>query len=267
MIATMLINSCATKKTGDVSDYAPPEPKDLSNIGNAVPRAEAHSKYGNPSSYVVLGKRYYTMPSSKGFHERGIASWYGSKFHGRRTSSGETYDLYKMTAAHKSLPLPTYVRVRNLRNNKTIIVKVNDRGPFHSGRIIDLSYVAASKLGILEFGTGLVEIEAIDTSASSTIVQPSIASAQSEPPVNDSLPVDTRMYLQVGAFRNRGNAEVLLDRIKASSITGARIIENNLGQDNLYRVHIGPLHSVNEVENMVQSLLPLGISDTRLVVN
>ena len=135
---------------------------DISGIEDAVPRNEPVSRYGNPASYVVYGKRYYTMPSSKGHRERGIASWYGTKFHGQRTSSGETYDMYKMTAAHKTLPLPSYVEVRNLRNNRTIVVKVNDRGPFVHDRIIDLSYVAAAKLGIQEDGTGLVEIRALD---------------------------------------------------------------------------------------------------------
>lgn len=265
IVAAMLINSCATHKPVDVRDQAPPELKDLSGIGNAVPKDEPLSKYGNPVSYVVFKKRYYTMPRSKGFRERGIASWYGSKFHGRRTSSGEIYDLYKMTAAHKSLPLPTYVKVTNLSNGKTIIVKVNDRGPFHAGRIIDLSYVAAAKLGILEYGTGLVEIEALDPSAPAAI--PPSHTAIRKPHAAKPLPEDTAMYLQVGAFRNRGNAERLANRLGTSNIEGVQIIKSDSGQTSLYKVHIGPIHSVDEVENMVQSLLPLGVSDTRLIVN
>ncbi len=263
IVTAMLINSCAIHKPDDVRDYAPPAPKDLSNIGNAVPGSEPLSKYGNPVSYVVAGKRYYTMPGSRGFRERGIASWYGSKFHGRRTSSGEIYDLYKMTAAHKTLPLPTYVKVTNLRNGRTIIVKVNDRGPFRAGRIIDLSYVAAAKLGILEYGTGLVDIETIDTFAP----PPFRTVIREQTPTAKPLPANTVMYLQVGAFRNRGNAETLVNRLGASNIEGVRIIQSNTGQASLYKVHIGPIHSVNEVENMVQSLLPLGISDTHLIVN
>ncbi|MGK0168493.1 MAG: rare lipoprotein A, partial [Gammaproteobacteria bacterium] len=128
---------------------------------DAVPRVEAHSKYGNPASYVVLGKRYSTLASSDGFVQRGIASWYGSKFHGRRTSSGETYDMYAMSAAHKALPLPTYARVTHLGTGASIIVKINDRGPFHDNRVLDLSYAAALRLGIVRAGTGPVEIRAI----------------------------------------------------------------------------------------------------------
>ena len=124
--------------------------------------SEPLSRYGNPESYVVYGKTYHTLSSSKGYKERGAASWYGTKFHGKRTSSGEPYDLYAMTAAHKTLPLPTYVEVTNLKNGRTVIVKVNDRGPFHDDRLIDLSYAAAAKLDILPYGTGEVEVRAID---------------------------------------------------------------------------------------------------------
>ena len=133
-------------------DAAPARKVDVSKIPNAVPRHEPKSRYGNPASYVVFGKRYHVMNSSQGFVERGIASCYGTKFHGRRTSSGETYDMYAMTAAHKNLPLPTYVQVTNLKNGKSVVVKVNDRGPFHENRIIDLSYVAAIKLDIVRNG-------------------------------------------------------------------------------------------------------------------
>ena len=128
---------------------------------DAVPRPEARSRYGNGPVYEVLGKRYKVMPSSIGYLERGVASWYGKKFHGNLTSNREIYDMYEMTAAHKTLPLPTYVRVRNLRNNKTIIVRVNDRGPFVHNRIIDLSYAAAMKLDMVKDGTSLVEVTAI----------------------------------------------------------------------------------------------------------
>ncbi|MES9903121.1 MAG: septal ring lytic transglycosylase RlpA family protein, partial [Sedimenticola sp.] len=129
------------------NDSAPTRRLDPNSIADAVPRAERRSRRGNADSYVVLGKRYHVMANSDGFSQRGIASWYGTKFHGRTTSSGEVYDMYAMTAAHKSLPLPTYVEVTNLNNGRHTIVKVNDRGPFHNNRIIDLSYAAATKLG------------------------------------------------------------------------------------------------------------------------
>ena len=136
---------------------------DVSAIPDAVPKDEPRSKYGNPSSYVVNGRSYHVMDNGNDYVERGIASWYGEKFHGRRTSSGEAYDMYAMTAAHKSLPLPTYVEVTNLQNGKRIIVKVNDRGPFHENRVIDLSWTAAAKLDILGKGTGLVEVRTVRT--------------------------------------------------------------------------------------------------------
>ena len=129
--------------------------------GDPSPRPEAKSRYGNGPVYEVLGKRYTVMHSASGYKERGVASWYGHKFHGNLTSNREVYDMHAMTAAHKTLPLPTYVRVRNLSNGKTVIVRVNDRGPFVHNRIIDLSYSAAKKLDMIGSGTSLVEVEAI----------------------------------------------------------------------------------------------------------
>jgi len=143
-------------------DGAPAYPVDLAAIANAVPQVEPLSRYGNPASYVVYDQRYDVLNNSSGYVERGIASWYGTKFHGKRTSSGEPYDMYAMTAAHKTLPIPTYAEVTNLLNGKRVIVKVNDRGPFKENRLIDLSYAAATKLGITDDGTGIVEVRAID---------------------------------------------------------------------------------------------------------
>ena len=133
------------------------------NINSKViPKVEKYSKYGNPKSYKVFGKRYYTKRTHIGYSEEGIASWYGKKFHGRLTSSREIYDMNKLTAAHKSLPIPCYARVTNLSNNKSVVVKINDRGPFKKGRIIDLSYAAAKKLDIVLKGTAKVHVETID---------------------------------------------------------------------------------------------------------
>jgi rare lipoprotein A len=147
-------------------DGGPMQPFDASNVPDAVPENAPRSKYGNPSSYEVFGRRYHVMRDARGYQERGVASWYGTKFHGARTSSGERYDMYSMTAAHKTLPLPTWVRVTNLENHRSVVVKVNDRGPFHQNRIIDLSYSAALKLGIVGKGTGLVEVRALGPGAS-----------------------------------------------------------------------------------------------------
>ena len=133
------------------------------NINSEViPKVEKYSKYGNPKSYKVFGKRYYTKKTHIGYSKKGIASWYGKKFHGRLTSSRETYDMNKLTAAHKSLPIPCYARVTNLSNNKSVVVRINDRGPFIKGRIIDLSHAAAKKLGIVLKGTARVHVETID---------------------------------------------------------------------------------------------------------
>lgn len=134
---------------------------DLDGIPDAVPRAEPRSPTGNPESYVQNGRRYWVLPHEKGYVERGVASWYGPRFHGRRTSSGEPYDMYKMTAAHRTLPIPSYIRVTNLKNHRSVVVRVNDRGPFKDGRIVDLSYAAAWKLGMVQDGTAPVEVRAI----------------------------------------------------------------------------------------------------------
>ncbi|MHC8441374.1 MAG: septal ring lytic transglycosylase RlpA family protein [Candidatus Eutrophobiaceae bacterium] len=152
------------KESGEAleRDGAPEGKFDVSGLPDAVPMAEPKSRYGNPKSYEVMGQRYYVMDSADDYEERGIASWYGTKFHGRRTSSGDTYDMYAMTAAHKTLPLPTYVEVTHLGNGRNVIVKVNDRGPFHHRRIIDLSYAAAIKLGVDKTGTADVLVRALD---------------------------------------------------------------------------------------------------------
>lgn len=149
---------------------------DGAEIPDAVPRVEPLSRSGNPASYHVRGKRYFTKKTSAGHVERGLASWYGKQFHGRKTSSGERYDMYGMTAAHKTLPLPTYVQVTNVENGRTAVVKVNDRGPFHGPRVIDLSYSAAKKLGVIQKGTAMVEVRAIDASRPSGDSGPFLAS-------------------------------------------------------------------------------------------
>ena len=138
---------------------------DFDEIPDAIPRAEIKSRSGNPETYVIDGVTYRVLDTSAGYREEGIASWYGGYFHGRRTSSGDVYDMYLMTAAHTSLPLPTYVRVTNLENGSSVVLRVNDRGPFVEDRIIDLSYTAATKLGMAEQGTARVEVVALDPPA------------------------------------------------------------------------------------------------------
>jgi len=150
----LALTGCASR--GELDDEA------IARIPDAVPRFEPLARLGNPDSYVVFGRRYYIKKSARGYVERGLASWYGQPFHGRQTSSGETYDMYAMSAAHKTLPLPTYVRVTNLENGRSVVVRINDRGPFQDDRVIDLSYTAAVKLGMKNQGTARVEVRAIE---------------------------------------------------------------------------------------------------------
>ena len=228
-------------------DRAPAGPEAASCAG-------PKSRYGNPRSYVVLGRRYNTLSSARGFVERGIASWYGKKFHGRRTSSGETYDMYKMTAAHKTLPLPTYVSVRNLSTGREIRVCVNDRGPFHSNRIIDLSYAAANKLGIARKGTGFVEVRAIGPGSA-----PARAVAVS---ARGGAAGAVEVFIQAGAFRVAANAERLRAELVAISDTPVRVLRAG---DRLYRVRLGPLSGVEEADRLANALARFGFERPQIV--
>jgi rare lipoprotein A len=253
-----LFSGCSSQGTRSTEDHAPREPIDISGIPNAVPRNEPLSRYGNPVSYVVDGHRYYTLRRRTGYVQRGIASWYGTKFHGQRTSSGDVYDLYSMTAAHKTLPLPTYARVTNLQNGRSIVVKINDRGPFHPNRIIDLSYVAAAKLGILANGTGLVEVAAIDPSTPSkpprAVHKPATRQASS-------------LFLQVGAFKSKDNATRLSRKLHKGRIENIHVVEASSGSGPIYRVRIGPLDSVDEADRISSQLISQGFGDTQVVID
>jgi rare lipoprotein A len=234
---------------GHERDGGPAIPPDVSRVPEPVPRAEPRAAYGNLSPYTVLGRTYTVMPSAQGYVERGIASWYGTKFHGRLTSSREPYDMYAMTAAHKSLPLPTFVRVTNLDNGRSVIVRVNDRGPFHADRIIDLSYAAAVKLGIHIEGTGKVEVQAIDPG------HPELAVA---PVVQPNAP-PTPLYVQVGAFSSRDNARALAARLEDNEIDDVFLDRVKLDGRLLYRVRVGPLRSVADADAMTARLRAIGL--------
>ena len=183
LTAALGLAGCFTSRnqTAPEPPPAPTTPPPIATpptIPDAVPKVEPLSRYGNPPYYEVFGKRYYVLSSSVAYLERGVASWYGPGFHQVRTSSGETYDMYAMTAAHKTLPLPAYVRVTNLENGKSVVVRVNDRGPFVGNRIIDLSYTAAARLDMLRNGTAMVEVRGIDPQAPVTeLTTPMTASA------------------------------------------------------------------------------------------
>lgn len=235
--------------------------------GDAVPRPEPRSRYGNGPVYEVLGKRYTVMPSSSGYRERGVASWYGKKFHGNLTSNREVYDMYQMTAAHKTLPLPTYVQVRNLRNDKTIVVRVNDRGPFVHNRIIDLSYAAALKLDMVRDGTSLVEVTAIsfDEPAGDRPVRRQVPPAPPPQQATAQPSADHQIFVQVGAFGDRSNAERRLALLSSGGIANAFIHEDRSSGNTLFRVRIGPVAGVIQYDILVEELENLGIMDPYLI--
>lgn len=217
-------------------DYAPSAneiPEDVAQTPDAVPQEEPLSPNGNPKTYTVFGENYTVMNNAAGFRQRGYASWYGKKFHGRKTASGERYNIYGMTAAHKNLPLPTYVRVTNLDNGKTAVVKVNDRGPFHSDRIIDLSYAAAAKLDIISHGTAMVEIEAI--TGSETQPPPAVV-----PEPAEMRPVVRSGYLQVAAYSDPINAVALREELQQHDIGPVEIRISKDENPPVHRVVVGP---------------------------
>lgn len=237
-----------------------------------VPRPEPLARYGNGPVYEVFGKRYTVMPSAVGYKEKGVASWYGKKFHGNLTSSREPYDMHQMTAAHKTLPLPTYVRVTNLSNNRSIVVRVNDRGPFVHNRIIDLSYAAAQKLDMVVTGTSLVEVEAITfESGNGELPVQTVTPAPTEPrPPTAVDPVVTNpnhIYVQIGAFGSKANAERRLQLLRSGGLGAAAVHTDNTVNPPLYRVRMGPIQGVEEYDLLVEELAKLGIVDPIIVTD
>lgn len=272
-------------ETGGVQDVA----------AEAAPPASKPSSPG-PTSYTVLGKRYQVKPTSDGHVERGLASWYGPKFHGRRTSSGERFDMYAMTAAHKTLPLATYAEVVNLQNGRSTVVKINDRGPFKHGRVVDLSYAAAKQIGVVQPGVALVELRAIDPvrPPESTDVGPMVAAAEppTSPPPTAAIAEEAAapaastpapspvlladagsetggsgsgLYLQVGAFGDRLNAEELRKRLVRQLAEQVHVRTADGSRAPLYKVHVGPLPSRKEARDVSQQLASLGLTDARVV--
>jgi rare lipoprotein A len=218
------------------------------------------SKLGNPSSYVVFGKRYYVLDSSDGFVQRGIASWYGTKFHGRSTSSGEIYNMHAMTAAHKTLPIPVYVHVKNLDNGRSMVVRVNDRGPFVSGRIIDLSYAAAKKLGVDGPGTANVEISTLGPG------QARPTSVVRAVPLSKDLQPDIPLFIQMGSFSSHVNASNLVKNLLDANESTAQISRLQTDSGLFYRVRVGPLYDIDEANAIVRRLKSKGFQTARIVV-
>ncbi len=303
LVLAVLLSACGSSPS---RDGTPPRKLNPADIKDAVPKREPIKKAGNKSPYTVLGQTYVLLPSAKGYRQTGMASWYGTKFHGQSTSNGEVYDVYEMTAAHKTLPIPTYVLVTNLENNRQAVVRVNDRGPFVSNRIIDLSYAAAVKLGYADKGTAFVEVAAIDvdnwpprgTPDAPPTVTPPLAPVQplsqavspisqpanSAPPFSAAAPSATgsatetvasppsgapagrEFYVQAGAFGDPRAAETLRARL-AKVQRNPVLVQRTPGGPVLYRVRIGPLGDRAAAEELRNQLLVGHISEAARVVD
>ncbi|MDC6477325.1 septal ring lytic transglycosylase RlpA family protein [Methylophilaceae bacterium] len=210
-------------------------PENLSSIPNAIPKKEPLNKFSN-RPYKVFGKTYYPMTSLKPYTATGYASWYGKKYHGNKTSIGEVYDMYKMTAAHKTLPLPCYVKVTNLKNDKTVIVRVNDRGPFVKDRVIDLSYAAANRLEIIEKGSELVKVELIDLDEKVKVTK-----------------INKQIYIQAGLFSDEKNANNLINKIKKLGTVQNENIKKIKNEDQ-FQVLIGPFKNNQKAKIKIDEL-------------
>lgn len=261
VLSSLLMLQLSACSTVNGQNGAPSGSFNANAVPDAVPRAEALSHYGNPTSYKVGGRRYYVMRSAAGYDKTGYASWYGTKFHGQRTSSREPYNMFSMTAASPILPIPTYVRVTNLANGRSAIVKVNDRGPFHSNRIIDLSYAAAAKLGYANRGTALVRVTAItvpdmmgknyaanDVAQSTTFANIGSRKAKAITHINNARLAQNQrsMYLQVGAYKDHGKAVSVSKQIAALTQREVSVRQSYHNHERIYRVHIGPLADAGE---------------------
>ena len=294
MAATMAgTMACLLAGCGSQPRRAPPArplppPGNAAGVPDAVPRAEPRSQHGNPPFYEVAGRRYAVMASADGYVERGVASWYGPDFHGRNTSSGEPYDMYGMTAAHKTLPLPCYARITNLANGRSIVVRINDRGPFVANRIVDLSYTAAQRLDIVRTGTAFVElrtvgpdsmIEANTTIAAAPAALPGPRSAPTAAPEPDitpppvaaeapvAAPAGLSLYIQVGAYGDPANAARVVSRLQAAGVPRVFTLDGPAGGRVLQRVRVGPIASVEDYDQLTARLASIGFQDARLATD
>lgn len=270
-----LLTGCATGP--DKDDYA--DAKKTSTDPRTPSAVSDPADTGD--SYTIAGQTYNVMLSAEGHVERGIASWYGKKFHGQQTANGERYDMYAMTAAHRELPLPTYVAVTNLENGREVVVRVNDRGPFKRNRIIDLSYTAASRLGMAEAGTAPVEIRTVDRPEGGLeSTTGADVDAVTTPASNDAAKVNAGnsrrseastgkvdYYIQVGAFAERDNAYRMVGRAEAAKVAPAvDVSEHRRRGKRLYRVRVGPVSSAESVDRVTAELADVGITDSHVVV-
>lgn len=233
---------------------------DVASVPDAVPRSEPRSVHGNPAFYEVAGQRYVVLGNTVGYVERGVASWYGPDFHGKNTSSGEAYDMYAMTAAHKTLPLPCYARITNLGNGRSVIVRINDRGPFVANRIVDLSYTAAARLDIIRAGTAFVELQVLTPADAGMAAPLSVQAAPAAAPVVTGRGI----FVQVGAYADEANARRALERLQAAGIAPTLLSRDPAAARAITRVRIGPLASVADYDALLQRLAQLGFRDARV---
>lgn len=247
-------------------DRAPSAPADISGLTDAQPRYEPPRSAGNKSPYTVWGKQYRVMDNAEGYVERGTASWYGEKFHGHRTSNGEIFDMYTMSAAHKSLPIPGYARVTNLDNGRSVVVRVNDRGPFHGDRLIDLSWAAARKLGYQGRGTARVEVAAISVRPDGSMYLDGRRWQPGAEPIT-AVSDDQAIFVQLGAFSKLAPAEQL--RSRARQGTGknirVRVIDTSAGR--FHRVQVGPFADTGEAQRELQRLRARGFPQAILLTD
>ncbi len=255
VLALLALAGCAREPLRPAPPPAPVTPPAPMTppAGAGVPRDEPRAKHGNPPFYDVGGRRYVVLPSAVGYVEQGVASWYGPDFHGGRTSTGETYDMHAMTGAHPTLPLPTWVRVTNLENGKSVVVRLNDRGPFARGRIIDLSRAAAEALDMVRAGTARVEVQSLAAGDTMPAATPAVAPA-------------TAYYAQAGAFGSRENAEALASRLRAAGIEGVAVTESASNGNPLFRVRAGPAASLPDFDRLVERMLAAGADAVRLAL-
>ena len=297
-LTTLLATGCVTTGTTGQSEQVA-SPTSAGN-GNVSPPEQVAAKTESPSSYVVKGKRYHVKQPAPGHIENGTASWYGKRFHGRRTSSGERFDMHAMTAAHKKLPLASLIQVTNLENGRSTVVRVNDRGPFHGNRVLDLSFAAASQLDMVDKGMAKVEIQVLDTASTGldaglqrmfvaaadkastdrqattgqadTQAGPSIANADA--PVNGSEPrndqpkvaASAAIYLQVGHFDNRTHAERLRQELVDELKESVMVRTDTANDQTPYMVQVGPLDSKVEAGSLSRRLASLGITNPTVVM-
>ena len=250
LLVAALLAACGTapkKAGGYYSDDGPPEklPDTLGQEPEVVVRDEPFHKFAN-RPYTVFGQTYVPVVSKQRSKERGLASWYGKKFHGQKTASGEVYDMFALTAAHKTLPIPSYARVTNVKNGKSVVVRINDRGPFHPGRVIDLSYAAARRIGILDSGSALVEVERLLPGAADEAV--AVAAPLPTPPTVETEMVQREpagLWLQVGAFSSPEAADLFREKL-AQDLPWMLEPAQVVFRDGLHRVRLGPYRNNEE---------------------